>query len=461
MTRRLFPIYRGKRREHNLKGVEWGSLRLPRVRGVTRTAILLGALTALSGWAIGYFAYTTSREATLKHVYESNLNLARTISAHALLAGRSGQEVLGELERFWGTTKQRYRGSYLCVVGPSGQLLIHTARPEHVGTDVGAIPIDSHSARDPKNLRELVEAKQEWAGYYTSPDGREQVAAFVYVDRLNALVGVHVPSAEIEAEIRASALPWAVGVAFISVVLLPLSLGLLHWGYTASDRAAGRAMAALRESEGRLRAIFENSAIGIALTDLAGRFVVTNRAYQAMLGYSDDELRRLSCSDLTLEEFFEANDRFFTELKEGKRQYFQIEKQYRRGNGNAIWVRDTVSLVPDPDGKPQFAIALIEDITERKRAEEALRESEERFKAQYKGIPIPTYTWRKVGNDYVLIDYNDAAAVFTRGRVEDLVGRNAKELYKDTPDILDDFLRCVAERTPVKREMHYRWRTTG
>ena len=225
--------------------------------------------------------------------------------------------------------------------------------------------------------------------------------------------------------------------------------------------SSGQAMEALRESEGRLRAIFENSAIGIALTDLAGRYLVTNRAYQTMLGYSDEELRQRSCSDLTLEEFFEANDRFFTEHIEGERQYFQIEKQYRRKDGSAIWVRDTVSLIPDSHGKPRFVIALIEDITERKRAEEALKQSEERFRAQYKGIPIPTYTWRKVGDQYLLIDYNDAAAAFTHGRVADLIGSKATELYKDSPDILDDLSKCASERATIKRETRYRLRATG
>jgi PAS domain-containing protein len=62
------------------------------------------------------------------------------------------------------------------------------------------------------------------------------------------------------------------------------------------------------------------------------------------------------------------------------------------------------------------------DITERKRSEEKLRQSEERLRAQYKGFPIPTFSWRKVKNDFELADYNEAADKITRGGLMGLLG---------------------------------------
>src|SRR6202050_4835520 len=97
-----------------------------------------------------------------------------------------------------------------------------------------------------------------------------------------------------------------------------------------------------------------------------------------MVGYSEEELRALSFLDITHTDYREANWALAAELLEEKRQQFQIEKQYRRKNGSLIWVSNNVSLVPGTESMPQFIMALSEDITERKRAEEALRRSEER-----------------------------------------------------------------------------------
>jgi PAS domain S-box-containing protein len=135
---------------------------------------------------------------------------------------------------------------------------------------------------------------------------------------------------------------------------------------------------ALRRSEERWRSVFENSAIGVALTDLNGRFLATNPTYQKMLGYTDEEFQTVSFLEITHEDYREANLALITELLEGKRGQFQIEKQYRCKDGSLIWVRNNVSLVPGTEGVPQFVMALSEDITERKQAKEALEESEER-----------------------------------------------------------------------------------
>ena len=137
-----------------------------------------------------------------------------------------------------------------------------------------------------------------------------------------------------------------------------------------------RAEDALRKSEERWRSVFENSAIGVALTDLNGRFLATNHVFQAMVGYTEEELRAVNFLDLTHEDYRQANWALITELVEGKRRQFQIEKKYRRKDGSLIWVSNNVSLVPGTERVPRFIMALSEDITQRKRAEEALRRSE-------------------------------------------------------------------------------------
>jgi PAS domain S-box-containing protein len=134
-----------------------------------------------------------------------------------------------------------------------------------------------------------------------------------------------------------------------------------------------RAEEALRKSEERWRAVFENSAAGIALANFSGRFLAANSAYQKMVGYSDEELRELSFLDITHEDYRDANSQLDTELLEGSRQYFEMEKRYRRKDGTLIWARVHVSLVPGTESIPRFFLAIVEDITERKRAEKQFR----------------------------------------------------------------------------------------
>ncbi|MGB8919212.1 MAG: PAS domain S-box protein, partial [Candidatus Sulfotelmatobacter sp.] len=141
------------------------------------------------------------------------------------------------------------------------------------------------------------------------------------------------------------------------------------------DRQVAQRTAELAAAEERWRSVFENSAIGVALTDLTGRFLAANPVYEKMVGYSAEELQKLSFLDVTREEYLESNRTLIGELLEGKRQQFQIEKQYRRKNGTLIWVRNNVSLVPGTERVPRFLMALSEDITERRRMEEALNKA--------------------------------------------------------------------------------------
>jgi PAS domain S-box-containing protein len=154
-----------------------------------------------------------------------------------------------------------------------------------------------------------------------------------------------------------------------------------------SEHALHEAHTQFARSEECWRSVFENSVIGVALTDLTGKFIATNSAYQAMLGYADEELRQLRFLDITLEEYRDHNWALVEELLAGKRPQFQIEKRYRRKDGGLVWVRNNVSLVLGPERAPRLIMELSEDITERKQSEEALRASEARLRQVIDTIP--------------------------------------------------------------------------
>jgi PAS domain S-box-containing protein len=91
-----------------------------------------------------------------------------------------------------------------------------------------------------------------------------------------------------------------------------------------SGSECGPTEEALRQSEERWRSVFENSAIGVSLTDLNGCILATNPTFQKLLGYTESELQTLSFLDITHEEYREANWALVTDLLEGEREQFQI-----------------------------------------------------------------------------------------------------------------------------------------
>ena len=137
---------------------------------------------------------------------------------------------------------------------------------------------------------------------------------------------------------------------------------------------------ALRESEARFRIIFERAGLGIALLDKLGHVRESNPALQQMLGYSVGELHGRTVFDITAIEDLDVTRRLFQELVEGQRKDYKLEKRFIGKAGELLWVRKTVSGVYGLNGDLQFAIDLVEDVTERKLAEENLLESESRFR---------------------------------------------------------------------------------
>jgi PAS domain S-box-containing protein len=131
-----------------------------------------------------------------------------------------------------------------------------------------------------------------------------------------------------------------------------------------------RSEAALRASEARWRSIFETSALAISVFDQDLRYRATNPAFQAILGYTDDELRELTPLDLTVGEERGAADSRLAALQEGKIDHYVVEKQYRRKDGKVIWAQASVARA-SPMG-PEMFIGTMIDITEVKRAQESL-----------------------------------------------------------------------------------------
>jgi PAS domain S-box-containing protein len=152
--------------------------------------------------------------------------------------------------------------------------------------------------------------------------------------------------------------------------------GVVCHFYDLSERL--RYESELRASEERFRAVFENAVIGIAITDLDGRFQQCNPSYCQLLGYSQEELYQVTFSELIYPEDRTANLTDNRRLKNQELPHFEIENRYIRKDGQPVWVRKFVSILQDSDGQPAHMLALVTNMTERRGLEDALREADRR-----------------------------------------------------------------------------------
>jgi diguanylate cyclase (GGDEF)-like protein/PAS domain S-box-containing protein len=145
---------------------------------------------------------------------------------------------------------------------------------------------------------------------------------------------------------------------------------------------------ALEEAEERFANAFEEAPIGMALVGPDGAFLRVNRALSEIVGYDAADLLELTFQDITHPDDLEADLQLVREVIEGERHSYRMEKRYIRSDRTERWVLLSVSLVRDDAGEPLYFVSQIEDITERRRSEDALREAEDRFRSAFDEAPI-------------------------------------------------------------------------
>ncbi len=136
-----------------------------------------------------------------------------------------------------------------------------------------------------------------------------------------------------------------------------------------------RMLEALRESEARLRSAFGDAAIGMALVATDGRLLQVNRSLCEMVGYSEQELMSLSFQAIIHPDDLAPKLAYVRQALTGERRSFQMENRYIHKQGHVVWIVLSASLVCDAGGIPQYFVSQIQDITERKRAEQSLEHS--------------------------------------------------------------------------------------
>ena len=180
---------------------------------------------------------------------------------------------------------------------------------------------------------------------------------------------------------------------------------------------------ALRESEAKFRASFDQSPIGAAIVSLDYRFQRVNDELCRLTGYSAAELTCRTFLDITHPEDVAESIKQGGRLAREEIEQHQADKRYIRKDGEVVWVRLSVRLVKDAQGAPRYSLATMEDITERRRAEEALKESENQYRLLVKQIPAVVF---KGYQDWRIDFFDDKVEALTGYRKAEFDSRRLK-----------------------------------
>jgi len=216
-----------------------------------------------------------------------------------------------------------------------------------------------------------------------------------------------------------------------------------------------RAGRELRDSEERFREFFEHAPFGMSVSGPDGRFVKVNAAFCRMLGYSEEGLLAITWPELTHPADLERSYGAMEQLLKDPAGCLETEKRYIHRNGNIVWGRMRMSVVRDAGGNPQYFVVHIQDITERKRAEDALKESEERFRTLADGCPSLIWvTGAEGGLRFINRTYRE----FFGTTYEKVEGGNWNALIHpdDAPSRVEALQRAVGEQAPFRGECRVR-----
>jgi PAS domain S-box-containing protein len=201
-------------------------------------------------------------------------------------------------------------------------------------------------------------------------------------------------------------------------------------------QALGQMLARLRTAaeaqrhglETQFRAIFDPSPIGMTLADTGGAGMHANRAFLTMMGYSAEELQQLNYMSITHPDDRARNLELLTATVAGRLPGYRYEKRLQRKSGEYIWVVVVTSPLRDQQGGVTGVVSQVEDITERKRAEQALRDSEERYRRAERGTNDGLWDWNiATGEDYLsprwlaMLGYQPGELPYRRSTVLDMI----------------------------------------
>lgn len=211
--------------------------------------------------------------------------------------------------------------------------------------------------------------------------------------------------------------------------------------------ARQQAEEALGESEERFRSAFDNAAIGMALVAVDGRWLKVNHALCEIVGYCEQEMLATTFQAITHPDDLDADLNYVRQQLSGEIRAYEMEKRYFHKLGHVIWILLSASLVRNAEGKPLYLIAQIQDITERKQSEQALQQSEERYRAI---LEDQTELISRFQPDGTLTFVNEAYCRYFRQVRDDLIGNRYEPfIFEEDRQPINQLLNSLSLEHPV------------
>ncbi len=359
---------------------------------------------------------------------------------------------------------------YAWLMNQNGYFLAHNV-DAFVGQDAFRIREKTNPELSYESINEIqqkVMAGREGIGRYISgwhrgKTGRvEKLIAYSPIHVIDRVwsVAVVAPVEEVDKIIREAGIHALLTFAFIILFLLLASFISFFFVYRWSGllrREVWKRTKELRETTDYLNKLIRCANAPIAVLDDQGKVTIFNDTFEKMSGWTEEEI----CGHTPDILFPDAGrDRALKRLRqaqdEGKDMLTEEVLVEHRDGTVSIGVWNSANIYADSDGALVATIIQGENVTERRKIEQALLESEERFRAQYACLPLPTFTWREKAGEFILIDFNTSARKFTNGAISRFIGGKAHVLYEENPKILDLIVTSFKDKSTCKGETYYR-----
>jgi PAS domain S-box-containing protein len=354
-------------------------------------AFVIGLSSAIGIAVISYFAFVNSRNEIRRLVANENLSLGETVSNIALLPLRESetidpQDALTRIGEMWKHTQFPYAKSYMCVIDSSGKIALHTTKPEMAGTDVSQNLLSKGTGQ---TVGSLLKKHESWSGQNYNFAGVRQLVGYHYEPSIDSLIAVHIPANTVDAGFQAAVAPWLWSMLVIGGLVFPCSQSLLFYCSRRSNLRLQSSLSELVASETRFRSLMEALPNGVEHANPDGQITFVNPVRAQMHGRPVEELIGKHVWDFEATE--ELRDRlrnYFLELVEQQPTPTPFETTQRTANGNVIDIRANWTYRRNAEGKLIGVIAVITDITERKRAEALIHAENEILEAITSGEPM-------------------------------------------------------------------------